>query len=65
MKDLVTEGLRWAVRPDARGTRAPSKATALRKLAACFAEADKTMKTAPRGPIARAHLNQDRNRLGK
>jgi len=65
MKDLVTEGLRWAVRPQARGTSAPSKASAIRKLAACFAEADRVMKTAPSGPTAREHLNKDRNRLDK
>ena len=65
MKDLVSDGLRWAVRPASRGVRTPSKAVTSRKLAACFAEADKAIKKAPRGPIARRHLSKDRNRLGK
>jgi len=39
--------------------------SAIRKLAACFAEADRVTKTAPRGPFARKHLNKGRNRLGK
>lgn len=64
MKDLVTEGLRLALRPEARASGTAS-AAASRKLAACFAEADKLMQAAPRGPIAREHLNKGRNRLGK
>jgi hypothetical protein len=61
MKDLVTEGLRLALRP------VPRVATkrAASKLAACFAEADKTMKNAPHGSIAREHLAKGRNRLEK
>ncbi len=62
MKDLMTEGLRLALRPAARVT---GPAAASRELAACFAEADKLMKAAPRGPIAREHLNKGRNRLEK
>ncbi len=65
MKDLVTEGLRWAVRPAARGVAAPSKAAAFRRLTSCFAEADSATKAAPRGPAARAHLSKDRNRLAR
>jgi hypothetical protein len=64
MKDLVTEGLRLALRPVANVT-GPEAAAASRKLAACFAESDKLMKAAPRGPIAREHLNKGRNRLEK
>lgn len=64
MKDLVTEGLRLAIRPEARVT-GPAAAAASRELAACFEEADKQMKAAPRGPIAREHLNKGRNRLEK
>jgi hypothetical protein len=64
MKDLVTEGLRLALQSSARVT-GPSAATASRRLAACFAEADKLMKAAPRGPIAREHLTKGRNRLEK
>ena len=62
MKDLVTEGLRLALRSEVRpiGSLAAS-----RGLAACFKEADKAMKTAPRGATARQHLDQDRNRLEK
>jgi negative regulator of replication initiation len=62
MKDLVTEGLRLALQPAARVT-GPTTAAASRELAACFVEADKLMKAAPRGPIAREHLNKGRNRL--
>ena len=67
MKDLVSEGLRWAVRPAARsGDSGPAaNASATRKLAACFAQADALMKKAPRGIKAREHLAQDRNRLTK
>jgi hypothetical protein len=64
MKDLVTEGLRLALQPAAKVT-GPKTATASRKLAACFAESDTLMKAAPRGPIAREHLNKGRNRLEK
>jgi negative regulator of replication initiation len=64
MKDLVTEGLRLALRAETKAT-GPASAVAVRNLAACFAEADKLMKTAPRGPIAREHLNKDRSRLEK
>jgi negative regulator of replication initiation len=62
MRDLVTEGLRLALQPAAKPA---SPAAASRELAACFAKADKLMKAAPRGPIAREHLNQGRNRLNK
>jgi len=65
MKDLVSEGLRWAVYPESRGLKPPSKAVASRKLAECFAEADKAVRKAPRGPTAREHLAKDRNRLSK
>jgi hypothetical protein len=64
MKDLVTEGLRLALQPAARVT-GPATAAASRDLAACFAEADKLMKAAPRGPTAREHLNKGRKRLEK
>jgi hypothetical protein len=64
MKDLVTEGLRLALQPAARVT-GPAAAAASRKLAACFAEADQAMKAAPRGPIAREHINKGRKRLEK
>lgn len=64
MKDLVTKGLLLAMRPEARTTGAAALA-ASRKLAGCFAEADKVMKSAPRGPIAREHLANGRNRLTK
>jgi hypothetical protein len=64
MKDLVTAGLRLALQPAAQVT-GPAAAAASRELAACFAEADKLMKAAPRGPIAREHLNKGRNRLEK
>jgi len=62
MKDLVTEGLRLALQPP---PQPESKAKASRKLAACFAEADKAMKAAPRGPTAREHLSKGRGRLEK
>ena len=61
MKDLVTAGLRLALQPAARVT-GPAAAAASRELAACFAEADQLMKAAPRGPIAREHLNKSRKR---
>lgn len=64
MKDLVTEGLRMALRPVAK-TTVPGSAAATRKLAECFAEADALVKAAPRGPNARVHLNKGRNRLSK
>jgi hypothetical protein len=64
MKDLVTEGLRLALQPAARVT-GPAAAAASRKLEECFAEADQFMKDAPRGPIAREHLNKGRKRLEK
>lgn len=62
MKDLVTEGLRMALRP---APRPEAKGVASRKLAACFAEADQAMQSAPRGPIAREHLGKGRGRLEK
>jgi hypothetical protein len=65
MKDLVTEGLRWAVRPEASSARPPSKAVASRKLAAFFAEADAAFKAAAPSPTAREQLARDRNRLAK
>ena len=67
MKDLVSEGLRWAVRPGSRAesTASPATSVATRKLAACFAQADELMKKTPRGVTARNHLAQDRNRLAK
>ena len=64
MKDLVTEGLRLALRAEAKAA-GPAPAAAARNLAACFAEADKLMKAAPRGPVAREHLTKDRSRLEK
>ena len=64
MKDLVTAGLRLALNPETPGTGAASAAAA-RKLAECFAEADHLMKAAPRGPIAREHLNKGRKRLDR
>lgn len=64
MKDLVSDGLRWAVRPaERRQTETP--ATAARKLAACFARADELMREAPPGPTAREHLNRGRGRQTK
>ncbi len=60
MKDLVTEGLRLALRAEEKAAKPSSS---VRKLAACFAEADKLMKAAPRGPTAREDLNKWRNRL--
>lgn len=55
MKDLVTEGLRLAL----HAARQPvTHAATSKKLAACFAEADKAMKAAPRGPTAREHLSR-------
>ncbi|MEO5713012.1 MAG: hypothetical protein ABIT37_05950 [Luteolibacter sp.] len=62
MKDLVTEGLRLALRAEVKPT---VSAAASRELVACFAEADELMKAAPRGTIAREHLNKGRNRLEK
>ena len=62
MKDLVTEGLRLALHPEARPLGSASAAAA-QQLAECFAEADQLMKSAPRGPIARDHLNKGRRRL--
>jgi hypothetical protein len=61
MKDLVAAGLRLALQPAARDTGLAA-ATASSELAACFAEADQLMKAAPRGPIAREHLNKGRKR---
>jgi hypothetical protein len=62
MKDLVTEGLRMALQPV---PQLVTKTATSKQLAACFAEADKVMKAAPRGPIAREHLSKGRNRLEK
>jgi hypothetical protein len=64
MKDLVTKGLRLALRPESTAD-GPASADVARKLAACFAEADELMQSAPRGPIARSHLTKGRNRLSK
>ena len=64
MKDLVTDGLRLALQPEVKATGS-ARAAAARRLTACFAEADKLMKAAPRGPTAREHLNEGRNRLDK
>jgi hypothetical protein len=64
MKDLVTMGLRLALRPEA-ATTGPETADASRKLAECFAEADELMQSAPRGPMARDHLTKGRNRLAR
>lgn len=63
MKDLVTEGLRWAVRPEARGGRPPSKAIASRRLSAFFAAADDAFEAVARTPTAREQLTRDRDRL--
>ncbi|MDB6140896.1 MAG: hypothetical protein JWO94_3968 [Verrucomicrobiaceae bacterium] len=65
MKDLVSEGLQWVVRPAARGKAGGHGLAAARKLAACFAQADEMMKDAPPGPPAREHLAKGRNRLAK
>ncbi len=65
MKDLVSEGLQWVVRPASRERAASHGTAAARKLAACFAQADEMMKEPPPGPIAREHLARDRNRLAK
>lgn len=62
MKDLVTEGLRLALRP---APQVAGKSAAAKQLAACFAEADKMIKSAPRGISAREHLSKGRNRLEK
>lgn len=59
MEDLVTAGLRLALQHAAGGT-GPAAAASRDELAACFAEADKLMKAAPRGPIAREHLSKGR-----
>ena len=64
MKDLVTEGLRLALQPAAKVTGAAA-AAASREMEACFAEADQLMQAAPRGPIAREHLNKGRKRIEK
>jgi hypothetical protein len=64
MKDLVTEGLRLALRSATR-TPGPASAAASRRLTACFAEADKLMQAASPGPAAREHLNEGRNRLDR
>jgi negative regulator of replication initiation len=64
MKDLVSKGLRLALLPEAK-TSGPAAAAAARKLASCFAESDKLMMAAPRGPIAREHLATGRNRLDR
>jgi hypothetical protein len=64
MKDLVTKGLRLALLPELAAT-GPAAADATHKLEACFAEADALMQSAPRGPIARDHLTEGRNRLAK
>jgi Bacterial antitoxin of type II TA system, VapB len=58
MKDLVSEGLRLALQPVPQST---TKTGAVKKLTACFAEADKVMTSSPRGPIAREHLSNGRN----
>jgi len=60
MKDLVTEGLRLVLQSPPRPA---TRAEASKKLAACFAEADKAMASAPRGPTAREHLGKGRGRL--
>jgi len=62
MKDLVTEGLRLALRAEAVSIESGAVASSL-ALAACFAEADQLMKTAPLGPIARQLLKSGRKRL--
>lgn len=62
MKDLVCEGLRLALQPVAPTA---TKASAAKKLAACFAGADEAMMDAPRTLTARAHLSKGRNRFEK
>ena len=42
-----------------------ASAAAAHQLAECFAEADQLMKSAPRGLIAREHINKGRQRLDK
>jgi hypothetical protein len=64
MKDLVTEGLRLALQA-AAGTTVSGSATAVRQLAACFAEADRLIDAAPPGHTARRHLNRGRDRLDR
>ncbi len=61
MKDLVTEGLKLVLLP----AQSKSKVDASKKLQACFTEADKLLKAAPKGKSARSHLNETRNRLEK
>lgn len=61
MKDLVTDGLRLALQRDLSSPRAGSSAA--RELKSCFAEADRAVKAAPKGPSARHHLTKGRNRL--
>lgn len=60
MEDLVSEGLRLALPPTSHPI---DKSAASKILAACFAEADKAMKSAPRAPTAREHLGEGRRRL--
>lgn len=62
MKDLVTEGLRLALQTQPQSA---TKTVGAKKLAACFAEADRVMASTPCGPIAREHLSKGRNRLDK
>jgi hypothetical protein len=61
-KDLVTAHLRLALQPDAQVTGRAAMVVC-RELAACFAETDKLMKAAPRGPIACEHHGKSRARL--
>ncbi len=61
MKDLVTEGLRLALQRDLSSPRNGS--SNIRELESCFAEADRAVKAAPKGPSARHQLAKGRSRL--
>ncbi len=61
MKDLVTDGLRLAIQHDLASPLEKSSAT--HGLEACFADADRVIRSAPKDRTARDHLNQSRNRL--
>lgn len=62
MKDLVAEGLRWAIRPPSPQDKAPLRSDAAAKLQQCFAIADQVVKKAPASPSGRDLLAEDRNR---
>lgn len=59
MKDLVADGLRWAIRPSEKPMDAQ---TGAKRLQDCFVAADQLMKKTSEDPSGRDLLDEDRGR---